>query len=48
MKLIYMCRIGFKNGGELRERRLTENGGLSERPRTIKTGDFGAKNNKET
>ena len=45
MKLIYMCRIGFKYGG-LRERPLTENGGLSERPLTRKTGDFGAKHNK--
>ena len=46
MKLIYMCRTGFKNGG-LRERPLTENGGLSERPLTGKTGDFGDKNNKK-
>ena len=47
MKLIYMCRTGFKNGG-LRERPLAENGGLSERPLAGKTGDFGDKNNKET
>ena len=44
MKLVYMCRAGFKNGG-LRERPLTENGGLSERPLTGKTRDFGAKSN---
>ena len=45
MKLVYMCRTGFKNEGGLRERPLTENGGwgLSERPLTGKTGDFGAK-----
>ena len=47
MKLLYMCRAGFKNG-RLKERPLTENEGLSERPLTGKTGDFGAKNNKET
>ena len=47
MKLVYMCRTGFKNG-RLRERPLTENQGLSERPLTGKTGDFGVKNNKET
>ena len=47
MKLVYMCRIGFKNVG-LRERPLTVNGGLSERSLTEKTGDFGAKDNKET
>ena len=35
-------------GGVLRERPLTENRGLSERLLTGKTGDFGAKNNKET
>ena len=47
MKLVYMCRTGFKNGG-LRERPLTENRGLSERPLTGKIRDFGDKNNKET
>ena len=48
MKLVYMCRTGFKNGG-LREQPLTEmGGGLSERPLMGKTGDFGARNNKET
>ena len=47
MKLVYICRAGFKTGG-LRERPLTENDGLSERPLTGKTGDFGVKNNKET
>ena len=47
MKLVYICRAGFKNGG-LRERPLTENEGLSERPLTGKTGDFGVKDNKET
>ena len=31
-----------------RERPLAENVGLSERPLKGKTGDFGAKNNKET
>ena len=35
-----------KNGG-LRERPLTENVGLSERPLMGKTVDFGAKRNKE-
>ena len=34
MKLVYMCRTGFKNGG-LREWPLTENGGLSEWPQGI-------------
>ena len=43
MKLVYMCRTGFKRG-VLREQPLTENGGLSERPLTGKTGDFGDKN----
>ena len=47
MKLVYICRTGFKKWGA-RERLLTENAGLSERPLTGKTGDFGAKNNKET
>ena len=51
MKLVYICRALFKNGG-LMERPLTENAGrggvLSERPLTGKTGDFGVKNNKET
>ena len=47
MKLVYMCRAGLKNG-RLRGRPLTENEGLSERPLTGKTGDFGAKNSKET
>ena len=50
MKLIYICRALFKNGG-LKERPLTENAGrgvLSERPLTGKTGDLGVKNNKET
>ena len=42
MKLVYICHTGFKNGG-LRERPLTENGWLSERPFTGRTGDFGAK-----
>ena len=46
VKLVYISRTGFKNGG-LRERPLTEKGGLSERPLTGKTLDFGAKNNKE-
>ena len=51
MKLVYICRALFKNGG-LKERPLTENAGrgrvLSERPLTGKTGDLGVKNNKET
>ena len=47
MKLVYMCRAGYKNG-RLRERPLAENWGLSERPLNGKTGYFGAKNNKET
>ena len=47
MKLVYMCRTGFKNGGR-RERPLTENGDLSERALTGKIGKFGAKNKKET
>ena len=47
MKLVDMCRLVFKNG-RLRERPLNENEGLSERPLTGKTGDFGAENNKET
>ena len=55
MKLVYMCRTESKYWG-LREQPLTENvwgegvggGGLSERPLTGKTGEFGAKNNKET
>ena len=51
MKLVYICRALFKNGG-LKERPLTENkarvGVLSERPLTGKTGDLGVKNNKET
>ena len=43
---IYMCRPEF---GELRERLLTENGGLSERPLDEKRGvEVGTKNNKET
>ena len=49
MKLVYICAAqGLKMGGGLRELPLTENGGLSERPLAGKTGDFGAKNNKET
>ena len=41
MKLIHMCRTGFKNGGGgLRERPLTENGRLSERLLTGKNGGF--------
>ena len=50
MKLVYICRALFKNGG-LKEWPLTENAGrgvLSERPLTGKTGDLGVKNNKET
>ena len=43
MKLVYICRALFKNGG-LKERPLTENAGrggvLSERPLTGKTGDW--------
>ena len=31
MKVVCMCRGGFKNGG-LRERPIPENWGLSERP----------------
>ena len=31
MKLVYMCRLGFKNG-RLRDRPLIENEGLSKRP----------------
>ena len=27
IKVVYMCRTGFKNGGLLRERPPTENGG---------------------
>ena len=45
MKVIYMCRPEFENGG-IRERSLAENGdgGLSERPLTEKQGgDFGTK-----
>ena len=43
----YICVAhGVKWGA--RERPLAENVGLSERPLTGKTGDFGAKNNKET
>ena len=45
MKLVYICRTLFKNGG-LKERPLTENAGgevLSERPLTGKTGDLGVK-----
>ena len=34
--------------GWLRERSLTENGGLSEQPLTEKKGNFETKNNKET
>ena len=46
MKVAYMCRPEFENGGGgLRERPVTENGGLSERPFTEKRGDFGTKNN---
>ena len=37
MKLVYMCRTGYKNG-RLRERPLAENGWLSERPLTGKQG----------
>ena len=52
MKLVYMCRPEFENGGgELRERPFTENwgGGRSELPLTKKKGgDIGTKNNKET
>ena len=52
MKLVYICRTLFKNGG-LKERPVTENvvrgeGVLSERPLTGKTEDLGVKNNKET
>ena len=54
MKLVYICRALFKNGG-LNERPLSETlkmrgggGVLSERPLTGKTGDLGVKNNKET
>ena len=52
MKLVYMCRTGFKNGA-LREWPLTENGGwgwggLSERPFTGKTGTFETNNSNET
>ena len=42
---VYMCHGGFKNRG-LRERPVTENGGLSELAHTRK-GGFGAKNKKE-
>ena len=44
MKVVYMCRPEFENGG-LRERPLTENGGLQ--PLTEQRGDFGTKNSKE-
>ena len=47
MKVVYMCRPEFENGG-LRKRPLPENGKLSERPLTENEGDFGTKNNKET
>ena len=47
MKLVYMCRLGFKNG-RLMERPLAKNERLSERPLTGKTGDFEVKNNKKT
>ena len=36
MKVVYMCRPGF------------ENGGLSELPLTEERGDYGTKNKKET
>ena len=47
IKVVHMCRTGFKNGG-LREWPLTENwgGGFQSCPTPAKTG-FGAKNNKE-
>ena len=52
MKLVYICRIGLKNvgGGGLDSGPSLKmgGGGLSERPLTGRTGDSGAKNNKET
>ena len=39
MKVVYMCRVQFKNWG-LREWPLTENGELSEWPLTEKLGGF--------
>ena len=49
MKLVYMCRPKFENGG-LRERPFTENGGggFQNGPSLKNKGDFGTKNNKET
>ena len=37
MKLVYMCRTGFKNGG-LGERPFTENGGIQSGPSGEKQG----------
>ena len=40
MKVVYMCRPEFKNGGIESGPSLKKGGGLSERPLTEKRGGF--------